>query len=48
MVNARIIDSEGNRSLDKQVVFESEGNTLRIKVFNEKTKKLMEQKSCWG
>jgi hypothetical protein len=27
MVNARIMDSEGNRGLGKQVVFESEGNT---------------------
>jgi hypothetical protein len=36
MVNARIIDSKGNRGLDKQIVFESEGNTLKIKVFNEK------------
>lgn len=24
MVNARVIDSEGNKGLDKQVVFESE------------------------
>jgi hypothetical protein len=36
MINAWIIDSEDNRGLDKQVVFESEGNKLKIKVVNEK------------